>query len=119
MVTEPTHIDGKVLDLVLTDVPDIVGVRVGSTVGTSDHIAIFIDVVLDQAIPHLACRQEVYLKNSVNWELVRVYMKVLNWNGIIRFPCLVSLFNDALLRVIRIKFPSGRLWSEQFMERSK
>ena len=27
---EPTHIDGRVLDLVLTDVPDVVGVRVGS-----------------------------------------------------------------------------------------
>ena len=47
-VTEPTHIDEWVLDLVLTDVPDIVGVRVCSSVGTSDHSAIFIDVVLDQ-----------------------------------------------------------------------
>ena len=30
MVTEPTHIDGGVLDLVLTDVLYVVGVRVGS-----------------------------------------------------------------------------------------
>ena len=28
MVTEPTHIGGGILDLVLTDVPDHVGVRV-------------------------------------------------------------------------------------------
>ena len=57
MVTEPTGIDGGVLDLVLTDIPDVVGVRVGSPVGTSDHSAIFIDVVLEQPILHLVCRQ--------------------------------------------------------------
>ena len=29
---EPTHIDGGVLNLVLTDVPDVIGVRVCSSV---------------------------------------------------------------------------------------
>ena len=53
MVTEPTHIDGRVLDLVLTDIPDVVGVRVGSHVGTSDHIAVFMDIVLEQVFLHL------------------------------------------------------------------
>ena len=42
MVTEPTHIDGEVLELVLTDVPDIVGVQVGSPVRTSNHSAVFL-----------------------------------------------------------------------------
>ena len=46
MVTEPTHIDGGALDLVLTSVHDLVEVRVGSPFGTSDHSAILIDVVL-------------------------------------------------------------------------
>ena len=32
--------------MVLTDVPDLVGVRVGSQVGTSDHSVVLIDVVL-------------------------------------------------------------------------
>ena len=32
-------------------------------------------------------------------------MKGLNWNGIIKSPCPVSLFNDALLRVIRDRVP--------------
>ena len=39
MVTEPTHIDGGDLHLVLTDVSDLVAVPVESPVGTSDHIA--------------------------------------------------------------------------------
>ena len=45
MVMEPTHIDGGVLDLVLTDDPDAVGNRVGSPVGTSDYTIVFINVV--------------------------------------------------------------------------
>ena len=40
MVTETTHIDGRMLDLVLTDVPDVIGVRVGSSIGSTDHSAI-------------------------------------------------------------------------------
>ena len=68
MITEPTHIDIGVLDLVLTDVPDVVGVRVGSPDGTSGYSALFIDVVLEQPIPHLIRRQKVYLKISVYWD---------------------------------------------------
>ena len=65
MVTDPSQFDGGVFDLVLIDVADVVRVCVGLPVGTSDHSVIFIDVVLDQLISHLVCRQEVYLKNSV------------------------------------------------------
>ena len=39
--TEPTHIDGGVLDLVLTYVSDLVGIRVDSPVEISDHLAVF------------------------------------------------------------------------------
>ena len=42
-VTEPIRIDGGELDLVLTDVPDVLGIWVGSPVGTSDYSVIFID----------------------------------------------------------------------------
>ena len=75
IVTKPSHIDEGVLDLVLTDSPDIVGVRVDSIVGTSDHSAVLIDVVLEQHICHLVCRQEVYLKNKVDLELIVEYVK--------------------------------------------
>ena len=74
------------LDLVLSDVPDVVGVWV---IGTSDHSAVFTDVVLERPIPHLLRRQEVYLTKSVDWELVRGDVKSLHWNGIIRSPCLI------------------------------
>ena len=82
-MTEPTHFDRCVFGLVLTVVLDVVGVRVGSPVGTSDHSAVFIDVVPEQPIHHVVCRQEVYIKNSVNWKLFRGHVKGLNWNGIL------------------------------------
>ena len=78
---------------------------VGLSVGTSDHSVIFIDVVLAQHIPHLVCRQEVYLKNSVYWRLVRGDVKGLNWNRIIRSLCSVSSPNEASLHVIRDRIP--------------
>ena len=51
--------DAGVVDLVLTDIPDVVGVRVGLPVGTSDHTAYFMDVVLKQRIPHLVCTRSI------------------------------------------------------------
>ena len=74
---------------------------VGLPVETSDHIAVFMDVMLDQPMPHLLCRQEVNLKNSVDWKLGRGDVKVLSWNGIIMSPSPVSSLNEALLRVVR------------------
>ena len=64
MVTKSTQVDGGGLDLVLTDVSDLVGSRIGSPVGTSDHSVIFIGIVQEQPIHHLVCRHEVYLNNS-------------------------------------------------------
>ena len=61
-----------------------VGVLVGSPVETSDHSAFFIEVVLEQPIPRLVCGKDIYLKNSVDWKLVRRYVKGLNENEIIR-----------------------------------
>ena len=60
MATMPTHIDGGVLDLFLTDVHALVEIQAGSSVGTSDHRAIFANAVLDKPIPHLVCSQGVY-----------------------------------------------------------
>ena len=82
--------------MALTDVPDIVRGRVGKPVETSNHSAIFINVVLEQPIHHLVCRQDVYHKNSVDWNLVRRDVNGLNWNGIINSPCPASSLNEAL-----------------------
>ena len=56
-VTELTHTEGGILDLVWTDAHDLVTVRVVPPIGISDHNALFIDVVLEQPKPYLVCRQ--------------------------------------------------------------
>ena len=103
MVAEPTHIEGEVLDLVLTDVSDVVGVEVGSQVGTSDHSAVL----------WMLCRSNIFLiwcigrksiSRTLDWELMRRDVKGLNWNGIITFPCSISSLNEAFLRVTRESF---------------
>ena len=91
--------------MVLTDVLDVVVVRVGSPVGTSDHSVVFTDVMLEQLISHFVCRQEYHLKNSLDRELVRGDVKCLNWNGIIESLCPVSSRNEALLLAIRDGVP--------------
>ena len=50
------------------------------------------------------CGLEAYLKNSVEWELVREDVKGLSWNEVVTSPFPVSSLNEALLRVIRDKF---------------
>ena len=103
------HIEGGVLDLVLTDVHDIVGIWVDPPVGTSDNSAVLMNVVLEQPIPHEMCRQEVYLKNSVDWELVRGVVMSLIWRGAIRCPCPVSSLNGALIHVLKDRVPKPTL----------
>ena len=100
MVTEPTHIDGGVFDLVLTNVSDVVEVRVGSPVGTLDHSAVFNRCC---KAANFSPRQVVYLKNSVDWKLARGDVKGLNWNEIFRSLYRVSSLYGALLRVIGIR----------------
>ena len=47
------------------------------------------------------CKQEVHLKNPVDWKLVKRDVTGLNLNEIIRSSCLVSSLNEELMRVIR------------------
>ena len=63
MVTEPAHIDGGDLDLVLTDVQDLVEILVGSSVWTSNYCSIFIDVFLEYRQANCILRK--YLNLSV------------------------------------------------------
>ena len=66
-------------------------------------------IVLEQPTSHLVCGQEVYLKNSVDWKLVRGDVNGFDLNEIIRFPCPASLLNEAFLRVCRGNVPKRTL----------
>ena len=46
-----THIAGNRLDLVMTNVPDIVDVVVGTPLGTSDHCFVSCVLCIEQSVP--------------------------------------------------------------------
>ena len=53
LVSEPTHRSGNALDLVFTDVPSVVSVRVSSNIGTSDHSASSVELQTSFPLPEV------------------------------------------------------------------
>ena len=66
LVRGPTHIAGNRLDLVMTDVPDIVDVVVGTPLSTSDHCFVGCVLHVEQSAPEYNVRSRVFLKHPTN-----------------------------------------------------
>ena len=56
----PTHIGGNRLDLVITDVPDIVDVVVGTPLGTSDYCFVGYVLRVEQFVTEYNVRSTVF-----------------------------------------------------------
>ena len=65
LVVGPTHVRGGTLDLLMTDVPDLVWVAVVAPIGNSDHSSL--SAVISQAVPNSCVSRKVFLKHQVNW----------------------------------------------------
>ena len=78
----PTHARGGTLDLLMTDVPDLVRVAVVAPLGNSDHFSLSIAISMAQAIPNLCVSMRVLLKHRVNWSAVCDAIGVLPWRSI-------------------------------------
>ena len=63
----PTLARGGTLDLLMTDVPDLVRVAVVAPMGNSDHSSLSTVISMAQAVPHLCESRKVFLKHQVNW----------------------------------------------------
>ena len=62
-----THARGGTLDLLMTDVPDLVRVAVVAPIGNSDHSSLSAVISMAQPVPHLCVSRKVFLKHQVNW----------------------------------------------------
>ena len=82
LVIGPTHARGGTLDLLMTDVPDLVRVAVVAPLGRSDHSSLSITISMAQAIPNLCVSRKVLLKDRVNWSAVCDSIGVLPWRSI-------------------------------------
>ena len=79
LVISPTLSCGGTLDLLMTDVPDLVWVAVVAPLGSSDHSSLSIAISMSQAIPNLCVSRRVLLKHRVNWSAVCDAIGVLPW----------------------------------------
>ena len=67
LVVGPTHARCGTLDLLMTDVPDLVRVAVVAPIGNSDHSSLSAVISMAQAVPNLCVSRKVFLKHQVNW----------------------------------------------------
>ena len=72
LVAGPTYSAGKPLDLVLTDVPEVVSVVVSPPVGRSDHSLLLLSLNVDQPVMDFVVEKEVYVKTGIIWANVAV-----------------------------------------------
>ena len=70
MVVGPTHARDGTLDLLRTDVPDLVRVAVAAPIGNSDHSSLSAVISMAQAVSNLCVSKKVFLKHQVNWNSV-------------------------------------------------
>ena len=82
LVIGPTHACGGTLDLLKTDVPDLVRGAVVAPLGRSDHSSLSIAISMAQAIPNLCVSRRVLLKHRVNWTAVCDAICMLPWHSI-------------------------------------
>ena len=70
------------LDLLMTDVPDLVWVSVVAPIGNSDHSSPSAVISMAQAVPNLCVSRKVFLEHRVNWNTVCGVMQDLPWRNI-------------------------------------
>ena len=91
---------GGTLDLLLTDVPDLVRVSVVAPIGNSDHSALSAVISMDHAVPNLCVSRKVFIKHQVNWNTVCGAMQDLPWRNLWSADNLVEVLNEHLLLLV-------------------
>ena len=70
LVVGLTHARGGILDILTTDVPDLVWISVVGHIGYSDHSYLSAVISMAQAVPNLLVSRKVFLKHQVTWNTV-------------------------------------------------
>ena len=95
-----THARGGTIDLLMTDIPDLVRVSVVAPIGNSDHSSLSAVISMAQAVPNLFVRRKVFLKHQVNWNMVCGAMQDLPWRNIWSADNPVQVLNEHLLLLV-------------------
>ena len=70
LVVGRTHARGGTLDLLMTDVPDLVWVSVVAPIVNSDHSSLSAVNSMAQAVQNLCVSRKIFLKHQVNFNTV-------------------------------------------------
>ena len=106
VVVGPTHARGGTLDLLMTDVPDLVRIYVVAPIGNSDHSSLSAVISMAQAVPNLCVSRKVFLKHQVNWNTVCGTMQDLPWRNIWSADNPVEVLNEHLLLLVERFVPT-------------
>ena len=79
-VVGPTYARGATLDLLMTDIPDLV--HVALPIGNSDHSSLSAVISMAPAFPNFGVRRKVFLKHQINWNTVCGAIQDLHWHNI-------------------------------------
>ena len=106
LVVGPTHACGGTLDLLMTDVPDLVLVAVVAPIGNSDHPSLSAVISMPQAVPNLCVRRKVFIKHQINWNTVSVAILDLPWHNIWLADNHVGVLNEHLSLLVARYVPT-------------
>ena len=106
LVSQPTHISGNRLDLVLTDAPGAVDVVVNTPIGSSDHCAVSVSARIQQPVVNEQINRKIFLKNRVDWDCVVSKVSHISWRQVFTSASPVDALNSHLLDIINECVPS-------------
>ena len=106
MVVGATHARGGTLDLLMTDVPDLVRVALVAPIGNSDHSDLSAVISMAPAIKHLCASRKVFLKHQVNWNTVCGALQYLPWRKIWLADNPAEVLNEHLSLLVGRYFPT-------------
>ena len=89
-----------VLDLALTNVPDLCNGKVQGNVGMSDHVSLGVTLNISPTVAGFDVARSVPLKSRVNWKAVCEAQSGLNWRSILRSPTMVQDFDMEVSRIM-------------------
>ena len=70
LVVGQTHTRGGTIDLLMTDVPDLVQVAIIAPIGNSDHSSLSAVISMAQAVRNVCVNRKVFMKRQVKWNTV-------------------------------------------------
>ena len=82
LVVGPTYACGGTLELLMTEVPNLVLIAVVAPIGNSDRSSLFSVISMGQAVPNYCVSIKIFLTDQVNWNTCCGAINDLNWNNI-------------------------------------